>query len=144
MSELGRYPFYLDIIKAMLKYWRRLENLDRNSLLYDALECSKSMEGCNNSWYNSIKQFSELLNIPLTSSVGMKQSSFIKKLAKVLKQKYLEEWYSLKQKYLVGKLDTYTKIKCNFGFEKYLNTQDFPHRRGITRLRISAHRLDRH
>ena len=77
------------------------------------------MEECNNSWYNSIKQFSELLNIPLTSSVGMKQSSFIQKLAKVLKQNYLEEWYSLKQKYSVGKLDTCTKIKCNFGFEKF-------------------------
>ena len=45
MSELGRYQLYLDIIKAMLKYWHRLENLDRNSLLYDALECSKTMEG---------------------------------------------------------------------------------------------------
>ena len=67
MSELGRYPFYLDISKAMLKYWHRLENLDRNSLLYDALECSRNMEECYNSWYNSIKQFSELLNIPFTS-----------------------------------------------------------------------------
>ena len=65
MSERGRYPFYLDIIKAMLKYWHRLENLDRNSLLYDALECLKI-------WKN----------------VGLKQSSFIKKLANVLKQKY--------------------------------------------------------
>ena len=95
----------------------------------------------NNSLYNSIKQFSELFNIPLTSSVGMKQSSFIKKLAKVLKQKYLEEWYYLKQKYSVGKLDTYTKIKCSFDFEKHLNIQNFPHRRNITRLRILAHRL---
>ena len=39
MSELGRYPFYIDIIKDMLKYWYRLENLDQHSLLYDALEC---------------------------------------------------------------------------------------------------------
>ena len=70
----------------------------------------------------------------------MKQSSFIKKLAKVLKQKYLEEWYYLKQKDSVEKLDTYTKTKCNFGFEKYLVTQNFPYRRDITRLRISSHR----
>ncbi|MEW8547928.1 MAG: hypothetical protein AB2693_30855, partial [Candidatus Thiodiazotropha sp.] len=37
MSELGRYPFYIDIIKSMLKYWYRLENLDQHSLLHDAL-----------------------------------------------------------------------------------------------------------
>ena len=39
MSELGRYPFYLDSIKAILKCCHRLENLARNLLLYDALEC---------------------------------------------------------------------------------------------------------
>ena len=49
MSELGRYPFYLDIVKAMLKYWYCLENLDGNILLNDALECSKAIDGCNKS-----------------------------------------------------------------------------------------------
>ena len=39
MSELGRFPFYLDNIKNVLKYWHRLENVDQNSLLFDALEC---------------------------------------------------------------------------------------------------------
>ena len=39
MSELGRFPFHLDIIKNVLKYWHRLENVDQNSLLFDALEC---------------------------------------------------------------------------------------------------------
>ena len=39
ISELGELPFYLDIIKSMLKYWRRLENVDQNSLSFEALEC---------------------------------------------------------------------------------------------------------
>ena len=142
MSELGRYPFYIDIIKAMLKYWYRLENLDQHSLLYDALECSKTIEGGNNSWYNCIKKFSELLNVPLSCSSTMKRTTFIKKLSKALKQKYLEEWYSLRKQCSVGKLDTYTKIKCNFGFEKYLNSENFALRRDITRFRISSHRLN--
>ena len=47
-----------------------------------------------------------------------------------------------KQAYSVGKLDIYTKIKNNYGFEKYLNSLSFPYRRDITRLRISAHRLN--
>ena len=41
MSELGRLPFYLDILKNVLQYWHRLENVDQNLLLFDELECSK-------------------------------------------------------------------------------------------------------
>ena len=31
MSELGRFPYYIDIIKVSLKFWHRLENFDQNS-----------------------------------------------------------------------------------------------------------------
>ena len=141
MSELGRFPFYLDIIKNVLKYWHRLENVDQNSLLFDALECSKDTNSASNSWYNTVKHISDFLDIPLSSSAVMKQSAFKSKLSKILKEKYLNEWYSVKQAYSVGKLDTYTKIKNHFGFEKYLNSLSFPFRRDITRLRISSHRL---
>ena len=65
MSELERYPFYLDIVKVMLKYRYRLENLIESVLLHDALECSKAIDGCNNSWYKSLQKISELLKIPL-------------------------------------------------------------------------------
>ena len=51
MSELGTYLFYLDIVKAMFKFLHRLENLDESSLLHDALECSKAIDGCNYSLY---------------------------------------------------------------------------------------------
>ena len=141
MSELGIFPFYLDIIKNVLKYWHRLENVDQNSLLFDALECSKDTNSASNSWYNTVKHISDVLDIPLSSSAVMKQSAFKSKLSKILKEKYLNEWYSVKQAYSVGKLDTYTKIKNHFGFEKYLNSLSFPYRRDITRLRISSHRL---
>ena len=53
VSELGRYPFYLDIVKVMFKYWYRLGNFDESSLLHDALECLKAIDGCNSSWYKS-------------------------------------------------------------------------------------------
>ena len=71
----------------------------------------------------------------------MKRTTFIKKLSNALKQKYLEKWYSLRKQCSVGKLDTYIKIECNFGFEKYLNSENFAFRRDITRFRISSHRL---
>ena len=67
MSELGRFPFYLDIIKNVLKYWHRLENVDQNLLLFDALECSKDTNSASNSWYNTVKQISDFLDIQCTS-----------------------------------------------------------------------------
>ena len=37
LSELGRFPLHFDIIKSMIRYWYRLENLDSNfTLLKDA------------------------------------------------------------------------------------------------------------
>ena len=39
MSELGRYPYYIDIIKAMFKFWYRIEHLHSNTLLHNALQC---------------------------------------------------------------------------------------------------------
>ena len=81
LSELGRYPFYLDIIKTVLKYWYHLENLDQCSLLHDALECSKNTEGCYNSWFNSLKKDYWILNVPLTSAAIMKGSTFTKQVA---------------------------------------------------------------
>lgn len=142
MSELGRFPYYIDIIKTSLKFWHRLENLDQNSLLSDALECSKSLAPTRNSWFNTIQQYSNILGVSLNTVKYMKPTSFNTKLANILKDKYLHEWYSTKQSLAIGKLDTYTKIKSNFGFEKYLSSLPFTHRKDLTRLRISSHRLN--
>jgi hypothetical protein len=43
LSELGRFPLHFDIIKSMIRYWYRLENLDSSfTLLKDAYEESKN------------------------------------------------------------------------------------------------------
>ena len=126
----------------MYKYWYRLENLDESSLLYDALEFSKAIDGCNNCWYTSLPKIFELLKIPLESSANMKLTTFTKKKnTKVRKQKYLEEWSSLRENFSIWKQATYTKIKCNFGIEKYLNTVNCAYRRDVARLWILSHRL---
>ena len=70
----------------------------------------KNTDFARNSWYNTVKHISDFLDVPLSNSAVMKQSAFKSKLSKILKDKYLNEWYSAKQAYSVGKLDTYTKI----------------------------------
>ena len=56
LSELGRFPLHFDIIKSMIHYWHRLENLDSNFiLLKDAYEESKQLfEIKIPSWHGSI------------------------------------------------------------------------------------------
>jgi len=56
LSELGRFPLYYNIIKAMLKYYYRLEKSQSTfPLLYDAFIESKGLSDVNKlSWFSSI------------------------------------------------------------------------------------------
>ena len=67
-AEMGRRPFYLDIVKSMLLFWHRVENMPSDSLLYNALKCSKYVDTKSCSWYSSIKQLCSVLDINLVPS----------------------------------------------------------------------------
>ena len=67
-AEMGRCPFYLDIVKSMLLFRHRVENMPSDSLLYNALKCSKYVDTKPCSWYSSIKQLCSVLDINLESS----------------------------------------------------------------------------
>ena len=70
LSELGRYPLYYDIIKTILKYCYRLENLSTEfPLLQDACLCSKKLHSMNKtSWYSSVTKLLKIFNIQDTST----------------------------------------------------------------------------
>jgi hypothetical protein len=54
----------------------------------------------------------------------------------------LELWKNQMKQYSEGQLRIYTTFKVHFGFENYLSViGNFEHRRCLTKLRISAHRL---
>jgi hypothetical protein len=60
----------------------------------------------------------------------------------VIYQVYKENWGKQMLKHSEGKLCNYSKIKRNFGLEKYLCIlKSFEQRRNFTRFRISSHRL---
>ena len=63
LSELGRFPLHFDVLKNMINYWQRLENLDKFALLKDAFEHSKKLhEQKKTSWYGSVQTI--LQNMP--------------------------------------------------------------------------------
>ena len=80
-AEMGRRPFYLDIVKSMLLFWHRVEDMPSDSLLYNALKCSKNVDTKSCSWYSSIRQLCSVLDINLESS---SQSKF--KFKKIIKK----------------------------------------------------------
>ena len=77
------------------------------------MKCSTTISGNNNLRYNSTN--------------GQK---FGKENMNIL--------FSTKQTSLAGKLDIYSK-KGVLVWVKYLNSLSFPHRRDVTKLRISSH-----
>ena len=112
-----------------------------DTLLYNALKCSKDVDKKACSWYSSIKQFCSILDIKLESS-SQSKFKFKNILKKTINKLYLNDWYTTRQDYCPGKLDTYCKLKTQFGCEKYINEiRNLNYRRSITKFRISAHRL---
>ena len=73
-----------------------------------------------------------------------KHNTFKRKFKVYTKVFYKNKWYVKRNKLLDenGKLRTYLKLKCNFGFENYLHIlSDFNQRKSFTKFRISNHKL---
>jgi hypothetical protein len=95
LSELRRFPLHFDIIKSMIRYWYRLENLDSNfTSLKDAYEESKKLfEIKIPSWYGSItlliknirglKELSNVIICPNINSNLLIQMSYIKSIKRI-------------------------------------------------------------
>ena len=142
LSELGRFPLHFDILKQMLVYMNRLENLgNRFPLLKAAYAQSKTNFSKKiPSWYGSLAKTMEI--IQFNENVLQKKPSPFKKTVKaILKRKYLSDWINKREMYCNGKLDVYTKLKNNFGLEKYLLLLPFEQRRKLSKLRTSSHKL---
>ena len=76
-----------------------------DTLLYNALKCSKDVDKKACSWYSSIKQLCSILDIKLESS-SQSKFKFKNILKKTINKLYLNEWYTTRQDYCSGKLDT--------------------------------------
>lgn len=138
LSELGRFPSYYDIVKSILRYCYRLENLSPDlSLLKDAYECSKYLHSNNYfSWCTFADKLRQYLGVT-SDVVNLNKYKFNKSI-----EKLLENWYDLRNKNIEGKLCTYLKAKGHFGFENYLKCiNNIYQRKAFCKFRISAHRL---
>ena len=142
LSELGRHPLHYNIVKDMLKYCYRLENLVEFPLLKDAFLCSKNLHyNHKTSWYSSIVKLFTIFNMGCnTMSLG--KCNFNSTLKKLLSSKYLTDWKYRNNSLKDGKLVTYLFLKSNFRYEEYLTSvNNYKYRRSICKFRVSSHRL---
>ena len=54
LSELGRYPLYIDLLKQLFMYWYRLEHSPSDILSRAYNEYESSNNQSNNSWYTNL------------------------------------------------------------------------------------------
>jgi hypothetical protein len=155
-GELGRYPIVIFILKQVLKNWLRISNYDTSSILYDTYICNIEMMKENKTcWLSHVKNvvvdtlgLSHLWENQGSVSKQM-NTKLVCKAVRNLKTIYEFQWRNEINKHTESnlaksnKLRVYCKFKKEFVYEPYLNfTKDFHKRKYITRLRISAHRLE--
>ena len=83
-------------------------------------------------------------NTEIHNMLKYKHNTFKRKIKVYTKAFYKNKWYVKRNKLLDenGKLRTYLKLKCNFGFENYLHIlSDFNPKKSFTKFRISNHKL---
>ena len=143
LSELGRFPLHFDVLKSLINFWFRLENLDTDfPLLKDAYSCSKSIQDSKKlSWYCMVEKALSFLDIN-ENCKDFGKYKFKTFLKRKLHNMYINMWHLSKTNLEDGKLRTYFKLKRHFGFEIYLSEiKSFDIRRSICKLRISSHKL---
>ena len=145
-GELGRYPFSIDIIVAVLKYYARLHSFAAGSLMNNAMhsQClAKANFGNTIPYPDLCKRILHHFDFDETSipyEGGKSQRKlFGQKLKILLKNKYsilfLNKLNVISQENS-GKLLLYSKIKNTFTYNKYLDTKNAV---ALTKIRLSNH-----
>ncbi len=148
-GELGRYPTIIYILKQVLKNWFRIVEYDENSLLYDTYLCNLQMVFENkNCWLMNIRRL-------VNDTLGLKHlwenqgtvkhvKSAVSNLKAIFEFQWANALNKINQHSSSGnKLRTYAIFKKHFNYEKYLDfNTDYKKRKSITKLRISAHKLE--
>ena len=135
--ELGRYPFIVDIICSVFKYYVNIVNRNGESLAKVAASLHKSQQL---QWFNFIQYIAAVTGCNVNDlnirSILKGNSSVYNKL-KVLSEKVI-----FKQVSKSNKLQVLTSVKTVYGIEPYLyNLQNPSDRKAVTKYRISAHKL---
>ena len=146
LSETGRFPIIIRVLKSIVKYVFHL-NKSPSNLLIAALTTNINLSRMGfNSWFKYLERTLTFCNLEyLLYSNDAREINFqIGKLNKTLKTLYVDKWKQDKSKLenSNSKLDLFLGIKESFGQSTYLMNCKVPlHRIACTKIRLSAHKF---
>ena len=138
-GETGRTPLDIKVKTRMLNFWSKiLCNPDKLSgKLYQLFLQLHSTGLCNSGWITNIKSILDNTGYSFVwNSQSMLTKADIKSHVKpILLDQFIQKWYSDMEKSSRGQF--YSKLKTNFGMEKYLTVLKKNRRIYITKVRCS-------
>ena len=141
-GELGRLPFSVMRRIRIIKYWFRIiKNPD--SLTYkcfmNAIDVNGNVRN-NSSWAYQVKSLLNNLGFSYLWNNSNVINIQIERVIERIIDQLLQSWYS--QVDASPKLGTYKMLKSSYEVEKYIcSVSNANHRKALTRLRCSAHKL---
>ena len=152
LAELGRFPMKLSIDIQMIKYFLRLEKIQKGRFLHKLYTENKTKQENKKDWIYHVKEilnqcgFSYIWRNQFNNIKEEKSDSYINRLIftrmkDIFSQNALAYINKDKNKNC-GKMDFLSQIKQTYAFEPYLNIGNDNHRKAITKLRVSSHKLE--
>ena len=134
MGETGEVPLLIKGYRLMVNFWHRIRGLPDNSLVKMALIENTKMRS------NWIRMIEKLLNIFEIQFVE-NNKLFKAKTKKVYNFKYIQYWEDNLKNCESSRLHFYRSVKKSFGYENYLDMENFQWRKSISRIKCSSHIL---
>jgi hypothetical protein len=141
LGELGRFPLFIKALRLTVNFYNRAIKSNEDSLLKLAIKDSEHMKNHKKSWCNWLHNIFNLLgyaNFEFGNEILFSEH--------IIKEKFIDYWKSklFNDERNTGgnKLRTYRLFKSTYGLEKYLIIiKNKNHRKALTRLRVSNHKL---
>jgi len=144
-GELGSWGLMTYFVSHSIKYWFRICDSDKNSLLYKSyLENYQNLthKPVNSNWCTFIRHI--LTEFDLETVWDNQGSKKQNKILWILKERIQNRYESNWKDYISNfssKLKSYKLFKNKFQLENYIIKKKFLDRINFTKLRISAHKL---
>ena len=144
MSEVGKYPLTLRIIKIICRFYAHLLQ-SPSRILQEVVNTNKALAAKGyNSYYSYVKRIFDLVGIRhLLYTCDRDEINYqINKLDKPLLELYRKTWEMDRVSYTKNsKLELFTQLKGKFECAEYLKLVDNPKQRSsLTKVRMSAHK----
>ena len=152
LAELGRFPLKLFIDTQMIKYFSRFYSMPKDRHMYKIYkESIKPTNIIQNKWFSYIKRIIDengLSNIWKNQVDENSYNKSTKSISNIFLQRVKDIYAQNALRYIkkdensdCGKMQFLRQIKDTYTFEHYLYIENDQHRKSLSQIRLSSHRL---